>query len=283
MAQRTGEARTVGEALESARQSGVTSVTRQVLLAYVVGRGRTWLLAHPEASLSESEAERFAALLSRAAAGEPLAHLIGEREFHGLPFAVTPDVLIPRPETEALVDGVLEWAEKRESPPLRIVDVGTGSGAIAVTLAFRLPRSRVVAVDISPAALEIARHNARRHGVAEWVHFVLGDLLDGLAGPFDVIVANLPYVTTEELAALEAGRWEPPVALDGGPDGLSLIGRLLEQAPSRLARPGLLGLEIGYRQGERVVALCQAAFPDAEVRLEADLAGLDRIVWVQSR
>ncbi len=278
--------RTIGEALARGRAACaaegaiLTPATAQALLAHVTGRGRAWLLTHVEEPLSAEAAERFISLLERAADGEPLAYLIGEREFYGLLFSVTPDVLIPRPETEALVDVALAWAHTRGLPAPRIVDVGTGSGAIAVTLALKLPQARIVAVDIAWEALLIAQVNALRHGVAERLGFVLGDLLAALIGPFDAIIANLPYVSEAELEALEVGRWEPRIALDGGSDGLDLIRRLLGQAPRRLAPGGLLALEIGADQGKRVEALCHAAFPYAEVAILPDLAGLDRIVRV---
>lgn len=277
---------TIGDALEYGRTQAnehLTSTTAQALLAHVVGRGRVWLFAHREEPLPPEDANRFVGLIARAAQGEPLAHLVGEREFYGLPFCVTPDVLIPRPETESLVDVVLDWAKERNIAAPRLVDVGTGSGAIAITLALKLPTAQVSAVEISWAALSIARQNAIRHGVANRVGFVLGDLLDPLIGPFDVIVANLPYINAEELTALEVGRWEPRVALNGGKDGLFLIRRLLDQVPARLVPGGLLALEMGFDQGERVVGLCRDALPDSRVTKLADLAGLDRIVKVETR
>jgi len=274
----------IEEALAEGRQRAdgerLTITTTQALLAHVTGRGRAWLLAHREESLHEADAARYLDLLGRAAAGEPLAHLTGEREFYGLAFTVTPDVLVPRPETEAVVDAALDWLNEQQIVVPRLVDVGTGSGAIAVTLALKVPQARVTAVEISPAAMDIARHNAEQHSVAARMNFVIGDLLAGLAGPFDVITANLPYINREELAALEVGRWEPRVALDGGEDGLVLVRRLLDQAPTRLARKGLLVLEIGHDQGQRVEALCRAAFPAAHVQIQPDLAHLDRIVTV---
>lgn len=279
---------TIGDALALAWQAcqregtPLTSTSAQALLAHITGRGRPWLLAHREEPIPAADAARFAELLERAAAGEPLAQLTGEREFYGLPFTITPDVLIPRPETEALVDVALKWAGERGLDTPCIVDVGTGSGAIAVTLAVKLPGARVTAVEISEPAIRVAKMNAERHSVSDRVGFVLGSLLDALAGPFDVIAANLPYINQEEIAALDVGRWEPRVALDGGPDGLSLIRRLLEQAPSRLAPGGLVALEMGYDQGPRVVALCREAFPGADVTLLPDLAGLDRIVEVKT-
>jgi release factor glutamine methyltransferase len=276
---------TIGAALEYGRDQAnehLTSTTAQALLAHVVGRGRVWLFAHREESISPEDAQRFADLLARAAQGEPLAHLVGEREFYGLPFCVTPDVLIPRPETESLVDVVLEWAKERNISTPRLVDVGTGSGAIAITLALKLPAARVSAVEVSWAALSIARQNAIRHGVGERIGFVLGDLLDAMAGPFDVIAANLPYINAEEITALEVGRWEPRVALNGGENGLFLIRRMLDQAPARLSPGGLLVLEMGCDQGDRVVDLCRSTFPGMRVTKLADLAGLDRIVKVET-
>ena len=277
-----GEALALGRQLSTGESPPLTPTTAQALLAFVTGRGRAWLLAHREAPLPAADARRFVGLLERAAAGEPLAHLTGEREFYGLPFTVTPDVLVPRPETEALVDVALAWARDHSVAAPRIVDVGTGSGAIAVTLAVRLPGARVTAVELSEPAIRIAQGNVERHGVAERVALVLGDLLRPLAGPFDIIVANLPYINQQEIEALDVGRWEPRIALDGGPDGLDLVRALLEQAPSRLAPGGLVALEIGYDQGPRAVALCRAAFPGAGVALLPDLAGLDRIVKVET-
>lgn len=259
----------------------LTVTTTQALLAHVTGRGRAWLLAHREEVLDPRDAAQYLDLLGRAAEGEPLAHLTGEREFYGLAFTVTPDVLIPRPETEAVVDQVLGWLERHPCHSPRLIDVGTGSGAIAVTLAVKIPEARVTAVEISPAAIDIARHNAERHGVADKMSFVIGDLLGSVVGPFDVIAANLPYINREEIAALEVGRWEPRVALDGGGDGLMLVRRLLEQVPNRLAGKSLLVLEIGADQGQRVAALCQSTFPTARVQVQPDMARLDRIVTVE--
>jgi len=165
---------------------------------------------------------------------------------------------------------------------IKIADVGTGSGAIAVTLAVRLPAARIVATDISEAALVIARGNAERHAVADRIHFVCADLLDGVEGTFDAIVANLPYVASDEWAGLPVSRWEPRLALDGGPDGLEPIRRLLRQAPEKLVDGGALFLEIGHDQGAPVAALCADAFPGAAVRVRPDLAGRDRVVVVDT-
>src|SRR5574341_580891 len=186
--------------------ASVTPVTGQALLAHVLGRDRAWLFAHPEAMLTPDQAERFADLLGRAAQGEPLAYLIGQREFCGLAFEITPDVLIPRPETEGLVEAALNWAQNTPIPSPRMVDVGTGSGIIAVTLAVKLPQAYFIGVDVSAQALALARRNARRHGAGDRIAFVRGDLLAGLPGPFDAIIANLPYIPRDHLASLAVSR-----------------------------------------------------------------------------
>lgn len=274
---------TIGEALSQARSTdGVTATTAQAILAYILECDRAWLLAHSEAPLTSEQATRFAALFERAAQGEPLAYQTGEREFCGLVFTVTPDVLTPRPETEGLVDVALRWNDQRRITAPHIVDVGTGSGAIAITLAVRLLRASITAVDVSPAALDVARRNASKHGVGQRIEFVQGSLLEDLAGPFDAILANLPYIPTNSLQTLDVMRWEPSLALDGGPDGLDLIRKLVRQATSRLLPGGLLALEIQYDQGQPVATLCCEAFPAARVTTERDLADLDRIVLVET-
>jgi release factor glutamine methyltransferase len=269
---------TVGVARAQARTLGVTAATAQAILAHVTGRDRAWLLAHVEAALTPEQAGRYADLLGRAAQGEPLAYLTGFREFCGLAFEVAPEVLIPRPETEMLVEAAEDWITSHQRPDARLIDVGTGSGAIAVALAVRLPAARITATDVSSAALAVARRNAARHGVADRIAFMASYLLKIVPGPYDVIVSNLPYIPSAELAELDAGRWEPLRALDGGPDGLRLIERLIAQARSRLAEGGLLALEMQFDQGQRIAALCRQAFPGAQVAIQRDLAGLDRIV-----
>jgi release factor glutamine methyltransferase len=270
---------TIGDALAYARTlEGVTGSEASVLLTYSTGKERAWLLAHQEEALTSFQATQVVSLLARLAQGEPLAYLTGVREFHGFAFTVTPDVLIPRPETEELVDMVVKWA--RHLPAPRLVDVGTGSGIIAVTLAALLPQAQITAVDVSPEALAIARRNAEAHHVADRITFLASNLLLGVDGSFDAIVANLPYVAGDDLRTLPVAHWEPRVALDGGPDGLSAFRALIAQAPQKLAPTGGLFLEIGYDQGESVAAVCREAFPQAEIRVLPDLAGLDRMVTV---
>ena len=258
------------------------STTAQALLAYVLGLSRERVLAYPEATLTMQQAAAFERLLERAAAGEPLAYLTGRREFYGLEFEIDARVLVPRPETELLVD--LARATQAE----RILDVGTGSGCIIVALGKHLPTAALTAADISPAALAVARRNAVKHSLSGRITFVESDLLSAF-GPsssivrpssFDLITANLPYIDRAELARLPVSRYEPRVALDGGPGGLRLVERLLRQAPACLSPTGTLLLEIGAGQGPAAAA-ARAVFPSASIRVEHDLAGQDRVLVIQ--
>jgi release factor glutamine methyltransferase len=273
----------------------------EVLLAFVLGTDRTALVARPERPVGEEAAERFEASVQRRASGEPVAYIRGLKEFFGLAFAVDARALIPRPETERLVElaiaetmGRLASGRRRaESRPVRIVDVGTGSGAVAIGLAVELRRRRVMAgedvtivgTDDSPDALELARENAVAHAVADVVPFVEADLLPvepAEAGGFDVVLANLPYVRSDAIPTLPiAASFEPAVALDGGDDGLDVVRRLLERLPDALA-PGGVGLfEIGADQGTDGPAAVAAVLPGWTAEVETDLAGRPRILRVE--
>ncbi len=269
---------TLGEALRqaTARLSSLDAprITAEALLAHCLGLTRAQLLARLAESLPASAQADWESRVARAAEGEPLAYLTGQREFCGLDFAVDARVLVPRPETELLID-----LARAGRPPRRWVDVGTGSGILAVTLAAAYPATHGVAIDLSAGALAVARANATRHRVAGRLRFVQGDLLSALAAgtlPFDLLVANLPYIPSAGLDRLPGLKHEPHLALDGGPDGLALIGRLLTQAPRVMAPGGRLLLEIEDTSGAAAVALARAAFPAAQVQLHRDWAGLDR-------
>lgn len=253
----------------------------EVLLAHSLGRERTWLFIYPQYVLPPDQLATFNELLSRRECREPVAYLVGRKEFFGLEFLVNQHVLIPRPETELLVETVLALypADAR----LEIVDVGTGSGCIAVTLAKYLPRSVVFAGDTSAEALALAQQNAVHHQVTDRVTFLLGNLLQPLDHPVDVIVSNPPYVSRPELSqtAPEVQHYEPRLALDGGADGLEIVRQLLPQAGERLKPGGMLLLEIGSSQGVPALQLARRYFVKAEIELKKDLAGLDRLLIVR--
>ncbi len=264
--------------------SDVPRVEAEVLLTHVVGWSRAELLAHPERSLTQAQAVQFSELVADRAAGYPLPHLTGEVEFYGLDVAVTPEVLIPRPETEVLVDLALERLADR-GEPTTVIDVGTGCGCIAVALASHLPEGLIYAIDISPPALAVARQNAERHGLDGRIRFMVGDLLDRRPGPVDLIVSNPPYVTTDEWAELPPSirDHEPRLALDGGADGLEVIRRLLRQSQGLLAPGGALLIEIGATQGGAVKEIAQRLFAQSgiTIRVHPDLAGRDRVLEIQ--
>ncbi|MBC7226309.1 MAG: peptide chain release factor N(5)-glutamine methyltransferase [Thermoflexales bacterium] len=272
---------TAGSALRegAARLAPVTETARleaEVLLAHATGLTRTALLAHPERPLTAEERARYQDLLARRRAGVPLPYLTGRAEFFGLEFVLTPEVLIPRPETETLVERALAW------DPRTVVDVGTGSGCVAVALAVQLPRACIYATDLSRAALRVAAMNARRHGVADRIHFLQADLASPIRGPVDLVVSNPPYVAEEEWASLPESvrEHEPRLALDGGPGGLRVIRRLLADAARLLRSGGALLVEMGAGQGLAAVALARTTFPTAHIRIHPDLAGRDRILEV---
>lgn len=265
-------------ALEAA-QVDAPRLSAEVLLAHVSGLSRTQILARPDQNVPSDALAHFDRLVERAVAGEPLAYIVGHREFYGLDFTTDARALVPRPETELLVDLALKGLPENA----RVADVGTGSGCIAVVIAVRAPSARLTAIDVSPEALTLAQRNAQRHRVADRITFTQTDLLKNAApAAFHLICANLPYIATPELETLPVVKHEPRLALDGGPDGLTLIRHLLVDAPRVLRPQGRLLLEIGAQQGKAAFALAGAFFPNARVRLHKDLAGLDRIVEVQT-
>jgi release factor glutamine methyltransferase len=258
----------------------------EVLLRHALQLDRPHLLSRLQEPLPAAHQASFQSLLRRRLAHEPTAYIVGHREFYGLELETTPAALIPRPETELLVDEVLSAsaAEGRGQEPLLIADVGTGNGAVAVALAAHLPAATVYAIDISEEALALARRNAERHGVERRIRFHEGDLLDPLPEPVDVIAANLPYVKSSDWEALppEIRDHEPRAALDGGPTGMREVERLLRQARGRLLAGGCLVVEIGWDQGEAASTIARECFPASLVTVKQDLAGLDRVLVVQT-
>ena len=270
------------------RLAQITATPRletEILLSHLLKTTRAHLLAHPEMTLSPAQRAAYQANVRERAAGTPLPYITGEREFFGLTFTVTPEVLIPRPETETLVEIALAWlARQPAQAAIRAVDVGAGSGCITVALAAHRPTLHICAVDLSRAALRVARANAERHHVAARVSFVQSDLLSalGTSCSLDLIVSNPPYVAAEAWATLPTSvQREPRLALLSGAEGLDAIRHLLEQASRRLAPGGLLLIEIGERQANAAQAKAQAAFPDASIRVVPDLAGKDRVLEVR--
>ena len=265
----------VGQALVRARALGLDRLDAQWLLAHQLQRDRAWLIAHDDEWLDPADAAAFAQACQRRAAGEPLAYLTGERGFHGLLLQVTPDVLVPRPDTETLVDWALDLLRTwPPSPPPRVLDLGTGSGAIALAVAHSHPAARIIATDLSPAALAVARANAQRLALA--VAFAPGTWWQAVAGaePFDLALSNPPYIAGDD-PHLPALRHEPLLALTPGGDGLGALREIIAGAAGHLKPGGWLLLEHGWDQADAVAALLRAAgFEDVATRF--DLEGRPR-------
>lgn len=296
------------EGFAQLRTAGVPSHTlaAELLLMHALGRDRTWIYGHPEEEVSLADTEKFFALISRRAKGEPTQHLTGKQEFWGLEFEVTPDVLIPRPETEHVVEVALDRLavrepragrrQKTDGAGLLIADIGTGSGCIAIALAKELPAATFVATDISATALAVAHRNAARHSVSERVNFTECSLLDDLAGSslanrlprasggnstllFDLIVSNPPYIGRRETGTLmrEVREHEPEVALYGGEEGYELYANLIAEAATRLKSGGILVLELGHNSLPAVQPLLDASIW-TNIGVTNDLAGIPRVL-----
>lgn len=248
----------------------------EVFMAHVLKITRTQLLTEPDIELKKRQEDTFKTFVKRRIKGEPNAYITGHREFYGLDFLVDKRVLIPRPETEILVEQAILRAKNYANPV--IADVGTGSGAIAVSLAKCLPQAEIYAVDISKAALKAAARNSLQHGVLHRVKFVQGDLLEPIPVSVDIIVANLPYVITDEVPKVNTAGFEPAQALDGGADGLDVIKRLCRQAKDKLNVNGCLLLETGLGQSRAVAELLKELFPSSKIEVINDLSGIERVV-----
>ena len=269
-----------------ALSSDTPALDASVLLAHILNKPRTWVMAHLELSLTPEQQKQLDDSLSRFENGEPFPYILGHWEFLGLDFDVTPDVLIPRPETELLVEKAIAWLQ--ESPVRRTVaDIGTGSGAIAVSIAANIPDTHILATDISHAALEVARKNAQKFNIADRIDFIECDILPQHPDPFpteshfDLMCANLPYIPTDTLQGLPIYGREPTLALDGGADGLDLFRRLMNIAPDWLAPNALILLEIEATRGVQAVSLAYDMFSQAEIHLHQDLTGRDRLLEIR--
>ena len=279
----------IGDALRFGRRALANSgsetprLDAEVLLRHVLGLDRTALFVRLLEPMGPDASATYHRLLGQRANGVPVAYLTGEREFMGLPFAVNPAVLVPRPETEILVEWALRWLALRKNAT--VVDVGTGSGAIALSLAALAKPGEighVIGVDVSECALALAAHNRARFGLQDRVVLVQGSLLGPVAGPIDLVLANLPYLSPEQIAENPHLDAEPLLALDGGASGLDLIRQLLLHVPSLLSPAGAIGLEIDPSQSESVCRHARVAFPGANIVVLPDLAGRDRHVTVQT-
>jgi release factor glutamine methyltransferase len=250
-----------------------------VLIGNILGKSRTWVLAHPELTLTTNQKKQLTDSLERLEYGESFPYVLGHWEFFGLDLEVTPDVLIPRPETELLVEKDVAWLDKY--PDRRnIGDVGTGSGAIAISIAANIPDVYIFATDISSKALQVAKRNAEKHNVAKNIRFLECDLLPENIS-VDLICANLPYIPTGILHTLNVFGREPTLAHDGGEDGFKLINRLLQIAPRHLASKPLMLIEIEETLGNEAITLANRYFPKAAIKLHKDLAGRDRLLEIQ--
>ena len=251
----------------------------EVMLMNVMRMQRHDLFSQQETEVSPQQEQALEHILERRLKREPLAYILQYKEFYGINLLVNTDVLIPRPETECMVEHALFMALMgMETPELVIADVGTGTGAIAINLAMHLPAARIFAVDCADAVLDVAAYNIRAHNLGDRVTLGKGDLLEPIPEPVDLILANLPYVPSGRIPDLQPEiHWEPQQALDGGPDGLDLIRRLLQQAPSKLKEHGIVLLELDPEQVPAVQAMAEEIFPEAEMSVEKDLAQRDRI------
>jgi release factor glutamine methyltransferase len=246
----------------------------------VLDKSRAWILAHPENSLTNEEILALEAAATRLQTGTPLPYILGQWEFFGLKFCITPETLIPRPETEHLVENALTWLDQR--PKCRLaLDVGTGSGCIAIALASRIPDLQIIATDISLSALYVARRNASQLGTLQQVEFLQANLIPPVQSKFNLICANLPYIPTSTLHNLKVYGKEPELALDGGEDGLDLIRNLIYLAAYSVSPGGLILLEIESSQGGAGSSLAKTVFPEAHIQILPDLAGLDRLLRIQ--
>jgi release factor glutamine methyltransferase len=269
------------------------TLAAELLLMHALGRDRTWLYTNSEHALDAATAQKYFALIARRASGEPTQYLTGKQEFWALEFEVTPAVLIPRPETEHVIEVALERLGERgikinmktgaPSPALRIADIGTGSGCIAVALAHELPHAEIIATDISASALEVARRNAARHQVTDRIEFAETDLLESVSHesrPFDLIVGNPPYISQNDASSLptEVRDHEPHSALFGGGTGVEIYARLIEQAGAKLRPGGVLVLELGYNFADAVRKMFHMEHRWANISITNDLAGIPRVI-----
>jgi release factor glutamine methyltransferase len=269
-----------------ASTSDTPALDASVLIAHVINKPRTWVITHPELTLTTEQQKQLDDSLAQLEKGKPFPYVLGHWEFFGLDFDITPDVLIPRPETELLVEKAIAWL--KSNPDKRsIADIGIGSGAIAISIAIHTPDAKILATDISSKALQIAKQNAIKHGVNNRIEFIQCDLLPHPQSlsqwerGVHLLCANLPYIPTETLHNLPIYGREPTLALDGGPDGLDLFHKLMKLAPKWMAPNSLMLLEIEATLGEQAVQLAHSLLPTTNIQLHKDLGGHDRLLEIE--
>ncbi len=259
-------------------------IEARILLGYTTKLSPVQIYTYPERTLSQEQEVKLQELVERRLCHEPAAYIVNHREFYGIDFYVDSRVLIPRPETELLVDMAIEFARSSTYParPLLIADIGTGCGAIAISLAINIPQSKIYATDVSPSALEVARLNCEYHNVTDRINLLQDNLLEPLPSPVDLIVANLPYIKRAELANLspEIIQFEPSLAIDGGESGLDYIGQLLEQAGDRIDNRGRLLLEVGQNQEKEIDNLVRNRLGRVNFEFISDSNGIKRVVRI---
>lgn len=260
--------------LENAKQCAI------ILMAHLLNQPKTWVIANDDHLLHPAISEVFLEHVADLAKGKPLPYITKKQSFYGLDFMVSPGVLIPRPETELMVDEALDWLRTRNVAG-HAIDVGTGSGCIAISLLKNIPDLTLTALDISDQALKVALANAKRHDVSQRLTLIKSELLNQFEGQAQVICANLPYIPSETLKNLAVTDWEPSLALDGGQDGLVFIRRLLVQSQQVLEKPGLILLEIEATTGPLAVEVARESYPNADIQLRKDLAGKDRLIRIE--
>jgi len=267
--------------------SDTPALDASVLIAHILGKSRTWVMAHPETTLTSEQQKHLDTALEQLETGTPFPYVLGRWEFFGMEFEVTPDVLIPRPETELLVEKAIEWLRKSKVRRT-VADVGTGSGVIAISIAMNIPDATILATDISQHALQVAQKNARKFNVSDRINFVECDILPHRPQSFsteehlDLLCANLPYIPTETLHNLPVYGHEPTLALDGGADGLDLFRKLMSVAPKWMAPNSLILLEIEATLGVQALNLACDMFSRAEIHLHKDFTGRDRLLEIRS-
>jgi len=266
--------------------SDTPALDASVLLAHIINKPRTWVMAHPELTISTEQQKQLDDSLAQLEGGKPFPYVLGHWEFFGLDFDITPDVLIPRPETELLVEKAIAWLQK--FPTKRIIaDIGTGSGAIAISIAVNVTDANIFATDISPKALQVAKQNAIKHGVNNKIEFIECDLLPDQSqianrkSSINLFCANLPYIPTRTLYNLPIYEREPTIALDGGQDGLDLLRRLMKLAPKWISPDSLILLEVEATLGKQTTKLARELFPNANIQLHQDLSGRDRLLEIE--